>query len=85
MPRRNSPHSIQSLADLSRLGEIVVDKRRGQRAAAKKNRRNRHYEKQFIRNTLSHLSLAPADTAAGTEDDDAALAVAGHGVVRTRP
>ena len=60
MPRRNSPNNIQSLADLSRLGEWVVDKRRGQRAAAKKNRRNRHYEKQFIRNTLAHRPVEAA-------------------------
>ena len=57
MPRRNSPNDIRDLSDLSRLGEIVVDKRRGQRTAAKKNRRNRHYEKQFIRNTLAHRPL----------------------------
>jgi hypothetical protein len=55
MPRRNSPNDIQNLADLSRLSEIVTDKRLGQRAIAKKNRRNRHYDKQFIRNTLAHL------------------------------
>lgn len=54
MPQRNSPNTIKSLSDLSRLTEIVVDKRSGQRASSKKNRRNRHYEKQFIRNTLSH-------------------------------
>ena len=54
MPRRNSPNDISDLSDLSRLGEVVFDKRLGQRAAAKKNRRNRHYEKQFIRNTLEH-------------------------------
>lgn len=63
MPRRNSPNDIQDLGDLSRLGEFVVDKRLGQRASAKKNRRNRHYEKQFIRNTLAHLPTArPAET-----------------------
>ena len=66
MPRRNSPNAIQDLADLSRLGDFVVDKRLGQRAAAKKNRRNRHYEKQFIRNTLAHR-LADA---AGPDDSD---------------
>jgi hypothetical protein len=55
MTRRNSPNQIQDLADLSQLGEIVVDKRLGQRAQAKKSRRNRHYEKQFIRNTLSRV------------------------------
>jgi hypothetical protein len=57
MARRNSPNDIQDLNDLRRLGEIVIDKRRGQRAAAKKNRRNRHYENQFIRNTLAHQPL----------------------------
>ena len=67
MPRRNSPNDIQGLADLSRLADIVVDKRLGQRALAKKNRRNRHYEKQFIRNTLAHL---PA-TASGPDSDEA--------------
>lgn len=60
MPRRNSPNDIQNLADLSRLGEFVVDKRLGQRAQAKKNRRNRHYEKQFIRNTLAHQPVGGA-------------------------
>ena len=54
MPLRNSPNAIQTMSDLSRLTEIVIDKRLGQRASAKKNRRNRHYEKQFIRNSLTH-------------------------------
>mgnify|MGYP006141685145 FL=1 len=53
MPRRNSPQVIQHLDDLSQIDVIVVDKRSGQRASAKKNRRNRHYEKQFIRNSLA--------------------------------
>jgi hypothetical protein len=56
MTRRNSPNQINDLADLSQLGEIVVDKRLGQRAQAKKSRRNRHYEQQFIRNTLTRVS-----------------------------
>ncbi len=56
MTRRNSPNQIQDLADLSQLGEIVIDKRLGQRAQAKKSRRNRHYEKQFIRNTLTQVA-----------------------------
>ena len=67
MPRRNSPNEIQELSDLSRLGELVFDKRLGQRAIAKKSRRNRHYERQFIRNTLAHNvaveSLASEDSA----------------------
>jgi hypothetical protein len=53
MTRRNSPRDIQALDDLSALARIVVDKRQQQRASAKKNRRNRHYEKQFIRNALT--------------------------------
>jgi hypothetical protein len=58
MTRRNSPNQIQDLADLSQLGDIVVDKRLGQRAQAKKSRRNRHYEKQFIRNTLTQVGAS---------------------------
>ena len=58
MARRNSPNQIQDLADLSQLGEIVIDKRLGQRAQAKKSRRNRHYEKQFIRNTLTRVPIS---------------------------
>ncbi len=65
MPLRNSPNAIQSLSDLSHLTEIVVDKRLGQRASAKKNRRNRHYEKQFIRNSLAHQLVA--DTSDNSE------------------
>ena len=49
MARRNSPNDIRQLADLNQLSEIVVDKRLGKRAEAKKSRRNRHYEKQFIK------------------------------------
>jgi len=56
MPRRNSPNQIQGLDDLSHLSDVVSDKRRGKRSHAKKSRRNRHYEKQFIRNTLTYTS-----------------------------
>ena len=59
MPLRSSPRNIQKLEDLNQLTQLVVDKRMAQRASAKKARRNRHYEKQFIRNALAHL---PADT-----------------------
>ncbi|WP_293000807.1 hypothetical protein [Nevskia sp.] len=52
MPKRNSPNDLKSLDDLSRLDEIIVDKRNEQRADAKKNRRNRHYGRQFIRNAI---------------------------------
>lgn len=41
--------------DLSRLDLLVVDKRKEQRADAKKNRRNRHYERQFLRNAVVRL------------------------------
>jgi hypothetical protein len=64
MPQRNSPNLIEDLSDLSHLDELVYDKRNGQRADAKKNRRNRHYEKQFIRNSLAHgIPLSPSQTA----------------------
>lgn len=74
MPRRNSPNDIADLGELSRLTEYVHDKRLGQRASAKKNRRNRHYEKQFIRNTLAHLPKVVPQAAPGTSapgDDEA--------------
>ena len=69
MPRRNSPNDIADLGDLSRLTEYVHDKRLGQRASAKKNRRNRHYEKQFIRNTLAHLPRTGPTEAAAPGDE----------------
>jgi hypothetical protein len=68
MPRRNSPNDIADLGELSRLTDYVHDKRLGQRASAKKNRRNRHYEKQFIRNTLAHLPRNVTWAAAGTAE-----------------
>jgi hypothetical protein len=72
MTRRNSPNDIQDLDDLSSVGSFVVDKRLGQRASAKKNRRNRHYEKQFIRNTLAHLPAAVTAEANEAADDTTA-------------
>lgn len=53
MARRNSPNDFKAVEDLSRLSEIVVDKRSGKRADARKNRRNRHYEKQFLKNAVT--------------------------------
>jgi predicted ribosome quality control (RQC) complex YloA/Tae2 family protein len=53
MPPRSSPNQLKSSDDLQQLQELVVDKRYGKRAKAKKNRRNRHYEKQFMRNAVS--------------------------------
>ncbi len=52
--KRNSPKEIKQVDDLNRLGDIVNDKRTSKRTDAKKNRRNRHYQKQFIRNALSN-------------------------------
>mgnify|MGYP003505083743 CR=1 FL=1 len=43
--KRNSPNDFNSLDDLSELD----DKRQDKRASAKKLRRNRHYEKQFLK------------------------------------
>lgn len=54
MSRRSSPNAIPDLCELSRLTDFVFDKRQGQRASAKKHRRNRHYEKQFMRNMVAH-------------------------------
>lgn len=65
MPRRNSPNDIDDLGELSRLSDVVFDKRQDQRASAKKHRRNRHYEKQFIRNTLARLPQAGCPSAVG--------------------
>lgn len=61
MPKRNAPDVISDLGELSRLADFVFDKRRGKRESAKKNRRNRHYEKQFIRNTLAHPPPSDSD------------------------
>ncbi len=52
MPRRNSPNDIKEIDDLNRLNEIVFDKRNAKRADEKKTRRDRHYEKQFIKNSI---------------------------------
>ena len=52
MSKRNSPSDLKNIEDLNRLSEIVVDKRNAKRADTKKSRRNRHYEKQFIRNII---------------------------------
>ena len=53
MSKRTAPNAIGDANDLSQLSSIVVDKRNGKRSGAKKSRRNRHYEKQLIKNALS--------------------------------
>ena len=52
MAKRNSPNDFKEIDDLNRLGEIVVDKRDNKRANARRGRRNRHYDKQFIKGAL---------------------------------
>jgi acyl carrier protein len=60
MPKRNSPNDIKEIDDLNRLNEIINDKRNAKRANEKKTRRNRHYEKQFIKNTLiTQIEIKP--------------------------
>lgn len=71
MPKRSSPSAIEDLNDLTRLDDIVVDKRSGQRASAKKNRRNRHYEKQFIRNSLTHHLMVDRTSPSELDETDA--------------
>ena len=56
MPKRNSPKDIKELDDLNRLQDIVHDKRNAKRAEDKKTRRDRHYEKQFIKNSIKNYS-----------------------------
>lgn len=52
MPKRTSPKQIQEPEDLNHLDDLVVDKRKGKRAHAKKERRDRHYKKLLIRQQL---------------------------------
>ena len=60
MPKRNSPKDIKEIDDLNRLNEIINDKRNAKRANEKKTRRNRHYEKQFIKNTIvTQIEIIP--------------------------
>ena len=54
MPKRNSPNDIKYIDDLNILNQIIIDKRNAKRATEKKTPRNRHYEKQFIKNTFQH-------------------------------
>ncbi len=49
MPKRNAPNDVQSIDDLNRLQHIVVDKRNAKRTDAKRSRRDRHYNKLFIK------------------------------------
>lgn len=60
MTKRNSPNDIQNLDDLIDLENKVVDKRIEKRKPEKRNRRDRHYNKQFIKTALKD-GLGPAD------------------------
>lgn len=57
MPKRNSPNDIKEIDDLNRLEDLVFDKRNAKRATEKKTRRDRHYQKQFIKNSLTFITL----------------------------
>ena len=61
MAKRTSPNAIADANDLSQLANIVQDKRNGKRSGAKKGRRNRHYEKQLIRNAMTAGVLRGGD------------------------
>ena len=71
MAKRTSPKAIEDANDLSQLANIVQDKRNGKRSGAKKGRRNRHYEKQLIRNAITAgvLNHAGDDTLGGATGD----------------
>ena len=56
MPKRNSPNDFKNLEDLNDLETIVVDKRNIKRKTEKRNRRDRHYNKLFIKIALKNYS-----------------------------
>lgn len=61
MPKRSSPDAIIDFDDLSALDAVIVDKREAKRAHAKRSRRNRHYERQFLRHSVIRLSVDDGD------------------------
>ena len=69
MGKRTSPNAIKDANDLSQLANIVQDKRNGKRAGAKKSRRNRHYEKQLIRNAITSGVLKATDSLDAADTD----------------
>lgn len=54
---------IADADDLSMLKDFVIDKRMAKRSSAKRNRRNRHYENQYVRNILSNGHVSFSDNA----------------------
>ncbi len=63
MTKRNSPNDIKNLDDLQDLEKIVVDKRNDKRKTEKRNRRDRHYNKLFIK-----IAIKDRPTGAGAEE-----------------
>ena len=55
MTKRSSSNNFKDVYDLNDLENKVVDKRFDKRKPEKRNRRNRHYNKQFIKKVLSDL------------------------------
>lgn len=47
--KRNSPNDFRDLDDVSCIDTLVHDKRRDKRALAKRDRRDRHYRRQFLK------------------------------------
>ena len=66
MPKRNSPNDITNLEDLNDLQNIVVDKRNIKRKTEKRNRRDRHYNKLFIKLAIKNYSENDDAEQAGT-------------------
>lgn len=52
MTKRNSPNDFEDILDLKDLEVKVFDKRASKRKPEKRKRRNRHYNKQFIKDAL---------------------------------
>lgn len=50
--KRTSLNDVREMSDLNDLERLVKDKRVDKRAAAKKERRNRHYVKILIKSQL---------------------------------
>lgn len=57
MPKRNSTNDIQQLTDLNNLHNIVNDKRLDKRKNEKRHRRDRHYNKLFIKHAIKTHKL----------------------------
>ena len=55
MPKRSSHKEIEDVYDLNDLEEKVIDKRLNKRKPEKRNRRNRHYNKQIIKKVITDL------------------------------